>query len=460
MATRFSVSAIFNAVDRMSGPVKKMQMTTKAFSHSVKRDFMSAQRQAEGMTASMGAKMGNVIRMGALAGVGALGAGLVYSVKKAADMEMALASFTTMMKGNGEEARILVNQLQVLGAQTPFEFEDLQKATVMLMGFGAITKDTAIPTLKMLGDISQGSAEKLNGISLAYGQIMAGGKANMQDINQLINNQVPILGELASMWDVTAGEARKMVSQGRGTSTEITKAFQRMTSEGGTFYNGMIRASTTFTGLWSTMQDALGMTAASIGDVLLPTVKEWVISITKIGTKVLEWVQSNKELISKKVTDWLKTIKFVLSGIISVLEFLAPFIPIILSMVLAWQVYHKTLLAVALVQNLMKMRMSGAALAIALLAGLIFYLVTNWSKFSKTTKTWIKIGAGLIGIIATIIGLYKSWVAIQTVLNIVMALNPIGLIIIAIAAFIGFIILAIKYWDKFGAAMTDRKSVV
>ena len=70
MATRFSVSAIFNAVDRMSGPVKKMQMTTKAFSHSVKRDFMSAQRQAEGMTASMGAKMGDVIRMGALAGVG------------------------------------------------------------------------------------------------------------------------------------------------------------------------------------------------------------------------------------------------------------------------------------------------------------------------------------------------------------------------------------------------------
>lgn len=46
----------------------------------------------------------------------------------------------------------------------------------------------------------------------------------------------------------------------------------------------------------------------------------------------------------------------------------------------------------------------------------------------------------------------KLFTLAQWLLNTAMSANPIGLVIIAIAAFIAFVILAIKYWDKWGAA--------
>jgi len=47
----------------------------------------------------------------------------------------------------------------------------------------------------------------------------------------------------------------------------------------------------------------------------------------------------------------------------------------------------------------------------------------------------------------------KLWTVAQTALNVVMSLNPIGLIVIAIAALVTYTVIAIKHWDSFGAAM-------
>lgn len=56
-------------------------------------------------------------------------------------------------------------------------------------------------------------------------------------------------------------------------------------------------------------------------------------------------------------------------------------------------------------------------------------------------------------VIGTIISLTKEWAMVQKVLNLIMSINPIGLIVIAVAALITYIGIAISYWDDFGAAM-------
>jgi hypothetical protein len=55
----------------------------------------------------------------------------------------------------------------------------------------------------------------------------------------------------------------------------------------------------------------------------------------------------------------------------------------------------------------------------------------------------------LIGVVATVIGLWKAWSIAQGILNAVMAANPIGLIIIAIAALVVGVILAYKHSKTF-----------
>ena len=89
----------------------------------------------------------------AFAGVAAIG------VKYNASMETYSTSFETMT-GSAEKAAEIMQQLQKIGAETPFEFEDLAKTTNTLMQFG-FTADEAIESMQMLGDISQGSAKCL-----------------------------------------------------------------------------------------------------------------------------------------------------------------------------------------------------------------------------------------------------------------------------------------------------------
>jgi tape measure domain-containing protein len=423
-----------------------MQMSTNALARGMQTDFIRAQRRAEALSGTIGATMWR----GAAVGAMALGAGLVYSIRKASEMENAVASFTTMLRGNGAAAQQLVHDLQVMGAATPFEFSDLQQATVMLMGFGAVTRETAIPTLNMLGDLAQGSADRLSGISLAYGQIRAAGRASMQDVNQLINNQVPILQALAEQWGVNVGQARAMVSQGRATGEEVERAMRRMTSAGGMFHQGMLRASTTMSGLWSTFMDAIGMTAAGIGEALLPQAKSLTISATEVASKILAWVQNNKDLIGTILTITGEVIKFM---------------PVFLGMIGAYWAYRKALLAVAFAQMMMG-RAAGLSpmgrliIIIGAIIGLVIYLKSNWESYSQTTKDWIIVIASIVGVVIAIIAAMKAWAAIQVVLNILMMANPIGLIILAIVIIIGLVVLLIKYWDEISAAFVRVASVV
>ena len=301
---RFSIEAVISMMDHVTGPMRNANNSVGVFSANAKRHFGgvgSAARSALGF-------------LGVAGGAGLIYVGMKKIVSEAANFENSVASFTTLLGGSGVEAKKLVGALQVLGAETPFEFKDLADATKRLLGFGVVTKDTAVPTLRMLGDLAQGSAEKLQGISLVYGQIMAGGKMMGQDFNQLINQGVPIAQGLAKVWGVDVNQAiARVKSSGGVAAKDVQAAMVQMTSKGGLFYGGMMRSSKTLTGLWSTFQDAISMTAGAIGAELMPTMKDVLISLTDVATQVLVWVQNNKDGIANIVDDIKSVIKFIWS---------------------------------------------------------------------------------------------------------------------------------------------------
>lgn len=82
---------------------------------------------------------------------------------------------------------------------------------------------------------------------------------------------------------------------------------------------------------------------------------------------------------------------------------------------------------------------------------------TTWiAENPKLTKTIAFLGLGLLGLSAIIKGVTfatTAWSVAQTVLNFIMTANPIGIIIVAIAAMVALIIGAIAYWEDWGAAI-------
>lgn len=77
----------------------------------------------------------------------------------------------------------------------------------------------------------------------------------------------------------------------------------------------------------------------------------------------------------------------------------------------------------------------------------------NWMKEHEgLTKAIIGVLGGFAIVIGTIIGITKVWTAVQAALNIVMMLNPIGLVILAVAALIAIIVLIATKTDWFQRA--------
>lgn len=83
-------------------------------------------------------------------------------------MEYYTTSFT-VMTGSADKASETVKKLADIGAKTPFDMPQLADATSLLMNYG-FSADDAVDSMMMLGDISQGNADKLDSISRAYGK--------------------------------------------------------------------------------------------------------------------------------------------------------------------------------------------------------------------------------------------------------------------------------------------------
>lgn len=202
------------------------------------------------------------------------------AVMGASKIEKFTASFTTML-GNEKKAETLINQLNRMAAVTPFDPEPLIKSSQTLLAYQIELEDVE-GTLKMLGDASSGSAEALESLSVAYGKIATKGKASMEELNIMIDRGVPILEYLGQTLNKTGNEIIEMTSKGEISFKDVNAAFQKMTSEGGVFYNGMATASETLAGKTSTLKGNIDLLAAGLAEDLLPIIKSAVDALNSI----------------------------------------------------------------------------------------------------------------------------------------------------------------------------------
>ena len=93
------------------------------------------------------------------------------------------------MLGSAERAGAFVKELQSFAAHTPFEFNDVTKASQKFLAFG-FTAEQIIPTLTAVGDAAAGvgaGQDGVNRLTIALGQIAAKGKLASQEMSRLQN---------------------------------------------------------------------------------------------------------------------------------------------------------------------------------------------------------------------------------------------------------------------------------
>lgn len=125
--SRFSIEAVFSAVDRMTGPVKRMTGNTTTFSKTVRRDFAKAQRSVENFNRSIRSKMGQAVKVGATTSLAALGIATGLVIREFLEFDQAIISAGAKFKDldtSTEAGRKALEELRKtarkVGAETQF----------------------------------------------------------------------------------------------------------------------------------------------------------------------------------------------------------------------------------------------------------------------------------------------------------------------------------------------------
>ena len=245
------------AVQGMNGDLRRSQ-----------REFKGAGNAANQAASGFG-KLGKAIA--GVATVAAAFQALKFTVVKTAELETQTRSLK-VLTGSLETAQKIVQQLQDIGAVTPFTSTELIDTAKRLRAFGVET-EKLVDTTRRLGDVAGATGADLGGIATAFGQIQAKGRLQGEELLQLQERGIDLQSELQRMYGLTGEEFRKALEKGRFSAEAVDVALQNLTNTGGKYANGAIAQSDTLAGKFSTLQDGITRTAQAIGQVLSPALQ-------------------------------------------------------------------------------------------------------------------------------------------------------------------------------------------
>ncbi|WP_134664010.1 tape measure protein [Amycolatopsis sp. CFH S0078] len=304
-SSQVAASAFSGAAGTVGGRLRsvadqagRMAATSEsAFSRTgaaIRSGLMAPIRGAGSVLAGFGITAGTVFTG---AGVAAVGMG----VRFAASQEQAQMAFTTML-GSAQKAQGFVAQLQDFAAKTPFDLPSVTTGAQRLMAFGFQARDV-LPTLTAIGDAVAGmggSAEQINQVVIAIGQMSAKGKVQGDEILQLTEAGIPALRILANQYGVTTIAMQDMVSKGLVPSAEaipklmsgIEQGTKGAAGETQAFAGMMSNQATTLTGIWSNFSDNFNRAMGQLVAPALPAIKTALNGLTDALGEVPSLLQS------------------------------------------------------------------------------------------------------------------------------------------------------------------------
>lgn len=226
-----------------------------------------------------------------------------------AEMEQYTTSLEVML-GSTEKASAMIEKIRDFAAKTPLTLENVISGGSLLMSYG-VDESNLIDTMTKLGDLASGNAEKMDRITLAYGQMLAKGKVTGEELMQMTEAGVPLQTALAESIGVTGEEFSKMVSKGEVGIDALNKAITGLTTGNGKFAGMMEKQSQTMQGMLSTLQDNLSEFMRKMGEGAFGEVKS---ALQEASDLLAEWEEDGT------LDKWAQGVGVLLKNLIAFLK--------------------------------------------------------------------------------------------------------------------------------------------
>ncbi len=211
----------------------------------------------------------------------AVAAPLGMAVKAAAEFEQMNVSLKTAFQGNEAAAQKAFGMINKFAATTPYEMGEVMRGFIKLKNMGL---DPSIEALTAYGNTASSMGKSLNDMVEAVADAATGEFERLKEFGIKAKTQ----GDMVSF--IFQGTTTKV----RKNSAEIEKYLKNI---GLTKFAGGIDAqSKTFNGMLSTVKDQVKMFAASIGNILIPVLKDLFTRVQPVLDKIQAWTKANPEL--------------------------------------------------------------------------------------------------------------------------------------------------------------------
>lgn len=226
-----------------------------------------------------------------------------------AEMEQYTTSLEVML-GSAEKASAMIAEMREFAAKTPLTLDNVISSGTMLMSYG-VDESSLIDTMTKLGDLASGNAEKMDRITLAYGQMLAKGKVTGEELRQMTEAGVPLQTALAESIGVTGEEFSKMVSKGEVGIDALNKAITGLTTGNGKFAGMMEKQSQTMQGKLSTLQDNISEFFRKMGEGAFGEVKS---ALQDVSDQLAEWEQDGT------LDEWAQGVGVLLKNLVAFMK--------------------------------------------------------------------------------------------------------------------------------------------
>jgi len=493
MAREFVMGARINMSDGFSSPVSRMTQTTRQFGdaarsggHAVDGMGRSAMASTAGLGAfTAGSRAANLSARGLAGGVATLTASMLglnsimgavmglltfkfaydWLIKSNSEMEQYQNTLTVVLKSS-ERAKETLEWATKFAADTPFEIPQVVEATTKLETYGL----TAQKTLGNIGDMAS---------------VM--GKPLMQAVEAVADAQtgeVERLKEFGITKDMLAAQSEKMGTTAIDKKGSITDqvAFNAalFTLMEDRYKGGMEMQSKSFKGMLSNVADFIGTMGREFGKPIFERMRVglagalgFLDTIKENGT--MEAITAKAQAFGLAVTDVFGAAFGLIGRVVTQLStkigvFLdnnAPRFALIGNTLgnafATLQTYAMPVLN-WLIDTALSKLIDVLLQVHTWQLQIVEFFITNWSNIEPfvmgiavafgLVATAIGLVAGPLAILAgigyTIIQVTKAWAAAQAFLNMVMAVNPIYLMILGIGLLIGAGIWLVQNWAMVG----------
>lgn len=414
MATKaLTIKTLFTAVNKITGPIKKMGSQITAWRNKTTKNFKKAKMASNSFGASLG-KLRGVI--GVLAG-GAAIRKLATGINSFATAGDEIAK-TSRQIGIGAEA---LQELRFAADRQGVSSNTLTKSMIKMN--------------KRIGDAKNGTgilASKLKKTNPELLKQIKNVGSSEEAFNLLLKelNNIPNQMQKAAFAQAAFGKTGIDLIKLAEAGADGIAGLREESKKYGVISEDAAKDSELF------VDSLTNLKAASKGvktDILSNLLKPLTSVIAKIG----EFIANNRKLIASKIGDFLRK-----AG-----EVFKKLKPPIVAVIQGIKELFAAVMTVA--QTAFKMFFKEGTNAGDLLTSLI-----NVFNIIAAAVSAFAAGINLLApILGPILAIWAAWTVAQWALNAAMAANPLGLIIIGIVAAITAIGLLVKNWDKVKAVI-------